>query len=164
MQNAFLACCHARDNAQLGYACRYPQPRRMPERSRTCLGEVRDDMAKATAARRERTTKADPKAKTEGAHQEGRFSIQTGQTDRKSKARQKAGQIAFQKQDLPGERHPGKVASAPKAAEGSGRKSRRRGKHSRDLGDVRGTRQPEKGPGKGRMTPSRKAVKRLQNR
>jgi hypothetical protein len=71
-------------------------------------------MAKATAARRERTTKADPKAKTEGAHQEGRFSIQTGQTDRKTKARQKAGQIAFQKQDLPGERHPGKGASAPK--------------------------------------------------
>jgi hypothetical protein len=121
-------------------------------------------MAKATAARRGRTTKVDPKAKIEGAHQEGKFSIQTGQTDRKTKAKQKAGQIAFQKQSLPGERHPGKVASAPKAAEGSGRKSKRPGKQSRDLGDVRGTRQPEEGLGKGKMTPSRKAVKRLRNR
>jgi hypothetical protein len=79
--------------------------------SRTCLEAVRDDMAKATASRR---AKVDPKAKTEGAHQEGKFSIQTGQTDRTTKAKQKAGQVAFQKQDLPGERHPGKAASAPK--------------------------------------------------
>jgi hypothetical protein len=106
----------------------------------------------------------DPKAKIEGAHQEGRFSIQTGQTDRKTKARRKAGQIAFQKQGLPGERRTGKVASASKATEGSGRKSRRPGKQSRDLGDVRGTRQPEEGLGKGKMRPSRKAVKRLRNR
>jgi hypothetical protein len=120
-------------------------------------------MAKATAARQGRSTKVDPKAKIEGTHQEGKFSIQTGQTDRKTKARQKAGQIAFQKQSLPGERHPGKVASAPKAAEGSGRKSKRPGKQSRDLGDVRGTRQPDEGLGKGKMTPSRKVLKRLRN-
>jgi hypothetical protein len=85
----------------------------------------------------------DAKAKKEGAHQEGKFSVQTGQTDRKSKAKQKAGQIAFQKQSLPNERHPGKTRVAPIGDQNVSKKTKRPGKQSKDLGDVRGTRQPD---------------------
>src|SRR5688572_7016728 len=100
------------------------------------------------------------KSKQEGAHQEGRSSVQTGQTDRKTKAKQKAGQKAFQKQSLPTERHPGKLRVDPIGDQNVSKKTKRPGKQSKDLGDVRGSRQPDEGPGKGRRTPSRKALKR----
>jgi hypothetical protein len=100
-------------------------------------------------------------SKKDGAHQEGKFSVQTGQTDRKSKVKQKAGQIAFQKQSLPTARHPGKTRVAPIGDQNVSRKKKRPGKESKDLGDGRGTRQPDEGPGKGNMIPSRKALRRL---
>ena len=102
-------------------------------------------------------TKTSAKAKKEGAHQEGKFSVQTGQTDRKSKAKQKAGQIAFQKQSLPTERHPGKLRVAPIGGQNVSKKTKRPDTQSKDFGDVRGTRQRGEGPGK---TLSRKARKR----
>jgi hypothetical protein len=104
--------------------------------------------------------KTTAKAKKTGAHQEGKFSVQTGQTDRKAKAKQKAGQIAFQKQSLPTERHPGKLRVAPIGDQNVSKKTKRPGKESKDLGDVRGSRAPGGNRGNRRNTPTRKSLKR----
>src|SRR5437867_2390064 len=101
---------------------------------------VRSSAMAKTATGRKRVL---PKARKEGAQQEGKDAIQAGQVDRKTKARQKAGQIAVEKQrprpKRTGQRH---AASRRTSQNRQPTVTTRPKKQSKDLGDVRGTRAP----------------------